>query len=68
LAAAQALSGKGGVGFMAGGNGNSVKNATSIGTAGTKGGGGSGGCIISGGASQQGGAGGDGVLRVWEFA
>lgn len=69
LAAAQCLSGAGGVGFMNGGNAIGKKNATGAGGSATGyGGGGSGATIISGGASQAGGNGGAGIVRVWEFA
>ena len=68
LAAAQANSGDGGSSFYGVGGGG-VKNATSVGTAGSLyGAGGSGACAISGGATQTGGAGANGVLVIWEYA
>lgn len=69
LAAAQALSGYGGIAPMFGGGAGVGKNAQSAGSNATNyGGGGSGGCILSGGASVAGGNGGNGLIRIWEFA
>lgn len=68
LAAAQAVSGAGGGGFMGIGGG-LPKIAQGAGNAGlTRGAGGSGGLAISGGASVAGGAGVAGMLRIWEYA
>lgn len=67
LAAAQAVSGFG-AGSYVGGQTAGIKTQGN-GTAGQRyGGGGAGGCIVSGGANVAGGVGGNGVIRVWEFA
>jgi hypothetical protein len=68
LAAAQALSGHGGAGFLGMGAAPSIKTQGTGAAGGNYGGGGGGGCILSGGASVAGGVGGNGLLRVWEFA
>lgn len=67
LAAAQAVSGNGGDShFGAGANGRKTQGNGDAAT--VYGGGGAGGCAVSGGASVAGGAGGNGLIRVWEFA
>ena len=67
LAAAQAVSGFGGVGpFGGAGIAQTTQHAGT--TGGNYGSGGSGGCILSGGASVAGGAGANGLIRVTELA
>jgi len=68
LAAAQAVSGDGGGGYMGMGKGQGIKTQGAGSNGGNYGGGGAGGCILSGGASVAGGNGGQGFIRVWEFA
>lgn len=66
LAAAQAVSGRGGSGPFGGGPLSAI--AQGNGPAGVKfGSGGSGGCILSGGASVAGGAGANGLIRIWQY-
>lgn len=68
LAAAQAISGGGGDGYLGGGAGQGIKAQGAGNAASGFGAGGGGACILSGGASVAGGAGSDGLIEVWEFA